>query len=369
MRERRARPRSRVGSAGPAVSVGVSCVLVCALLLGESAVRAQDVTSVQIAAGAEMEDGILLDEPFYLDATVTVRGATAVTLTTPRGITIPLTRVSLRDWWVESDSYGSLGEIRDDPDLGFGNFRFQFEGPDGIDGVTLAFDPGSTPAFADYGQVFSPAHLETGVGFDADLFWWCYEFCADEDAWDVQLVDPLTGQWVRQAVLGPGAGYWDPGPLQPNATYVVWNHLQAVLGPGPQSRFTDGGDAFTYVPSWENLCTSRFFTAEAVEVDVSRTQVHWTVMSAATTGYDVVVGDLGALRGTDGDFSQAVTACAAENTFTPFLDLGASPDPGEAWWVLVRPVGSFGEGSWDSGYLSQPWSRDAGIDLDPDGCL
>jgi hypothetical protein len=79
--------------------------------------------------------------------------------------------------------------------------------------------------------------------------------------------------------------------------------------------------------------------------------------------HDVVQGKLDVLRSTLGDFTDAVTACAAEDTgATSLADPSSVPPAGKGWWFLVRPVGCGGAGSYGSSL------RDTGISASPLAC-
>ena len=81
-------------------------------------------------------------------------------------------------------------------------------------------------------------------------------------------------------------------------------------------------------------------------------------------GYDVVAGNLRVLRATRGDFSVATDACLADDLHDHTIPFSASPDPGEAFFVVVRA----GKSTYDSGAPSQIRSRDPGIAASPDSC-
>ncbi|HEX4822945.1 MAG TPA: hypothetical protein VFV19_01395 [Candidatus Polarisedimenticolaceae bacterium] len=81
-------------------------------------------------------------------------------------------------------------------------------------------------------------------------------------------------------------------------------------------------------------------------------------------GYDVVVGKLRDLRESGGDFSLAITRCAANDLHDhtmPFPDPTAAD---EAQFILVRAAGS----TYDTFAPSQVRSRDAGIAASPNAC-
>lgn len=78
-------------------------------------------------------------------------------------------------------------------------------------------------------------------------------------------------------------------------------------------------------------------------------------------GYDVVQGDVGALRASGGNFTVATQACAANNHPSTTLPYTGVPSVGDASWFLVRRVISAGNGTYDSGAASQIGARDAEI--------
>jgi hypothetical protein len=68
------------------------------------------------------------------------------------------------------------------------------------------------------------------------------------------------------------------------------------------------------------------------------TTLTWTG-TASAIGYDLVTGSIGPLRGSGGDFSTAVTGCAANDLAeTSFLDAPPQPGAGEIVWFLARAV-------------------------------
>ena len=93
------------------------------------------------------------------------------------------------------------------------------------------------------------------------------------------------------------------------------------------------------------------------------TQLSWPQLAGAAW-YDVVRGDLKLLRSSSGDFTTATEECMADNVSgdPPSLLLTEFPDPGEGFWILVRGANCKGEGSYDTGALSQVGSRDFEID-------
>jgi hypothetical protein len=93
----------------------------------------------------------------------------------------------------------------------------------------------------------------------------------------------------------------------------------------------------------------------------------WNPLSDAT-GYDVVQGDLGILRGTGGDFRLAIQACLANDRTDTALVLSGSPTVGSAFLYLVRGTNCGGGGTYDSGSSAQVGSRDGEIGASTHRC-
>ena len=104
-------------------------------------------------------------------------------------------------------------------------------------------------------------------------------------------------------------------------------------------------------------------------VDKSGTDAELTWGSiAGATGYDVVKGDLGTLRGSGGDFSLATDACLSSHRTTTSMTHSATPTPGEGIWYLVRGENCGGKGSYDSGGAGQVGLRDAEVAASGNDC-
>lgn len=95
-------------------------------------------------------------------------------------------------------------------------------------------------------------------------------------------------------------------------------------------------------------------------------RLSWTAPPGAT-GYDVILGDLSALR-ISGDFEAATTGCIGNHRpVTTMLD--TTPlGPGGAVWFLVRAVNCGGNGSYDTGEASQVGLRDDPIETSGNNC-
>ncbi len=91
-----------------------------------------------------------------------------------------------------------------------------------------------------------------------------------------------------------------------------------------------------------------------LDLEVDRDALSWNGPVARTT-YDIVRGDLGALRESLGDFAFAIDECLAndhEGTSFPYL---IDPGPAEGFWFLMRGA------TYDSVGLGQSGRRDAPI--------
>src|SRR5262245_31249969 len=95
--------------------------------------------------------------------------------------------------------------------------------------------------------------------------------------------------------------------------------------------------------------------------------IEWTPVSAAQT-YDVVLGDLGQLRSSGGDFTASTQGCLVSGTTGTSVAFNATPSIGQGFWILVRGSNSSGAGTYDSDDPHQVGSRDSEIDASPLAC-
>jgi hypothetical protein len=94
----------------------------------------------------------------------------------------------------------------------------------------------------------------------------------------------------------------------------------------------------------------------------------WNVHPAASW-YDVVRGSLSALRASQGNFTLATQACAAQKLVTTSRRLAEPvPPAGSGFWYLLRGANCRGHGTYDSGGASQVGSRDAEIEASGADC-
>lgn len=88
------------------------------------------------------------------------------------------------------------------------------------------------------------------------------------------------------------------------------------------------------------------------------TSLQWTALFGAGW-YDVVRGDLDALRATGGSFQAATKLClSSKGTATSVVD-ASTPPPGTVWFFLVRGSNCKGHGTYDGATQVAP--RDPGI--------
>ncbi len=115
-------------------------------------------------------------------------------------------------------------------------------------------------------------------------------------------------------------------------------------------------------------CAMRLDTREqdppvlSLEGDV----LSWEGIEAAK--YDVVWGDLMALRRDMGDFSTAILGCLEDDFPRTALAPPAPPPAGGVHWFLVRDVQGRTNGTYDSGSQFQAAPRDAGINASAVAC-
>jgi len=154
--------------------------------------------------------------------------------------------------------------------------------------------------------------------------------------------------------------------------------LDLQVGDGPLEHFDSGlvlgGGSFPRIDAVISLhgvfCYDKVIDLHArpaPDIAVDRDALSWLPVNGAL-GFDVVGGDLGALRASGGDFSTSVPQCVTDDladTTTPFDTV---PAPGEAFWFVVRYCDQDGAESYDDDMSSQPRSRDPGINTSVGAC-
>jgi len=93
----------------------------------------------------------------------------------------------------------------------------------------------------------------------------------------------------------------------------------------------------------------------------------WNALADAQM-YDVVMGDVGLLRTSGGDFTAAMVSCIAFHINATSSIGNGVPAVGSAWWFVVRGNNCGGAGTYDSGGPGQVGSRDAELDASPLSC-
>ena len=92
----------------------------------------------------------------------------------------------------------------------------------------------------------------------------------------------------------------------------------------------------------------------------AKDQLVWSSPPEATA-FDVIRGDLDALRVGKGDFGFSTEECLADDQPTAGLIHTVDPLPGEGFWYLVRRVVDQQNGGYDTCSPAQFGGRDAGI--------
>lgn len=100
-------------------------------------------------------------------------------------------------------------------------------------------------------------------------------------------------------------------------------------------------------------------------------QITWSWTAGGASWFDLVQGDLGTLRSSDGDFTQALDAIPAgdpvclgnDMSALSLVDPAGAPAPGVGVFTILRPsaVSCPAAGTYDDGSLSEIASRDGGV--------
>jgi len=179
--------------------------------------------------------------------------------------------------------------------------------------------------------------------------------------------NPSTNQGGR---YDPALDRWLPTWL-PGAPSIRYSHVAAFSGSemvvwGGTTGAGDFGDGARYcacpcpLTAFSGIPTIRFAT---------QTTVTWTGLAGATH-YDLVRGDLGALRASGGNFATATNACPGENVpASPTID-GTAPAPGAGLYYVLRGADrcSASNGTYDTGTPQQVGLRDAEVGAAPGTC-
>ena len=96
----------------------------------------------------------------------------------------------------------------------------------------------------------------------------------------------------------------------------------------------------------------------------------WIVsgLAPSDTAFDVIRGDLMALRAGGGNFTTSVLECLNDNLAINTVDYAPNPGPGEGMYFLVRRLTPKGNGTYDSPSETQFAPRDAGVNAAAASC-
>jgi hypothetical protein len=95
--------------------------------------------------------------------------------------------------------------------------------------------------------------------------------------------------------------------------------------------------------------------------------LQWSVVTPADA-YDVVKGDLMALRSSNGNFTSSLDDCLENDSSDTFSRDTATPTPANGFYYVVRAQNVCKVGSFDSGYSSQIEDRDVEIMASVQAC-
>ena len=160
--------------------------------------------------------------------------------------------------------------------------------------------------------------------------------------------DPTCG--VR---IGPTTGIFSGRAWSENAGWVTYSSA----GPNPYQMAT----------SWRALAPAGASVLTASMTGGVDTTLAWTALSGATE-YDVVAGDLNALRNSGGDFQNATLGPVVCRTPGTTVIHSGTPNVGNGFWFLVRGRNCGGAGTYDSGGAAQVGLRDAEIAASGNDC-
>ena len=151
-----------------------------------------------------------------------------------------------------------------------------------------------------------------------------------------------------------------PDPLAGGSTGIVISAECADL-------VDNDGDGLRDYPE-DPGCAARLDTREQDPpvLNLEGDLLSWEGIEAAK--YDVVWGDLMALRRDTGDFRTAVLECLEDNFPRTSVEIPEPPSTGGAHWFLVRDVRGGVHGTYNSGSRFQVASRDPGINASPLSC-
>ena len=190
-----------------------------------------------------------------------------------------------------------------------------------------------------------------------------------------------TAPFDRPAIVGGTTSLGAPSPQWLQGTQYYWTSWSDggaqshafVAGDAPEQRSATFALCGATEPcdGLDNDCDGAVDDAApppgARSVQVTDTEITWSPMARAQQ-FDVVRGDLRALRDAAGDFAASTEECLADDHTGTSLAYAGAPAPQQGFWFLVRAVNCGGPGTYDSEASSQVGPRDAEIAASPDAC-
>jgi len=165
-------------------------------------------------------------------------------------------------------------------------------------------------------------------------------------------------------------------PVPPDPSELGWKDTVRA-DPGMVTRviarFEDYTGKFAYhchiLEHEDHEMMRQFWSVDGLAVTMSGTLLNWESQPGAL-GYDVVRGDLRALRASGGNFalSTVTDRCMASFTGNTTMNDGAPIAPGQVYWYLVRANETAGNATYDSSSASQVDRRDDEISASGNDC-
>lgn len=200
-----------------------------------------------------------------------------------------------------------------------------------------------------------------------------------------------AGTEVRLIIIGSPSYDARLEVLRPDGSFVTGNSCGSS---GPPCSFFLDIDAADSGPYFAVMTESGYDEPGSFEVSlqclfgdcplgyyienlhwISSTEVAWNAASDPDATYNVVQGDLDALRSSTGNYASSVLECVSSGNVLPMALALDDPSPGQGLYYVARAVHSeIGIGSYDSaqpGQLSRRGGRDSGpmgISSSPNAC-
>jgi hypothetical protein len=231
-------------------------------------------------------------------------------------------------------------------------------------------------------QITSPSHANTGGRYDPSTDSWQPTSTTGDVA---SPRDKHSAVWTGEEMLvwggshlsrdlDTGARYdpvsdtWGPSSASNGRPPRRDNHLAVWTGADDQRMIVWGGSPPTATGGL--YCTAECLApGPATSLGfLDHETLQWPVQPGANA-YDVVKGDLTALRTGSGDFSGSILDCLDNDGTDGQAEDTERPPNGEGYYYLYRSIGCEGIwGTYDTGSAGQQGSRDSGINASADAC-